>query len=348
MNERAIHSEGNAPATARRPSLAGYLTLLVVGLLVGAILVTLAGRTETTVIDHIGSQVVSDAMRSYADLERREPLRLEAVLDSLMARDDLQDQFARRDRMGLYDAVSADFERLSKRFGVTRMYFSLPEPESTIFLRVHDPEKFGDSVRRSTHAAAVRTKYFAAGKEFGVDEFALRVVHPFYGAEGDLLGYIEVGQGVEHLLDSMKVSLGDEYGLALDRDVLAGEMPFGGANGPATEPEDDRHPDLVLTYATSPAVDLADTPPLSQSMRDGPVAFTPVRSEGRSFTVGSFPLLDADQRFIGVVLVRHEVTALAREIGTIRGLAMAELAGLSVVSLVLLALAAGRRRMSSV
>ncbi len=345
MDERTAHSEADTPAGPRWPGITGYLTLLVVGVLVGAILITLARRTETTVIDHIGTQVVSDAMRSYADLERREPLRLEAVLDSLMARDDLRDSFARRDRQGLHDAVRADFERLTKRFGVTRMYFSLPEPESTVFLRVHAPEKFGDSVTRSTHRAAVRTKYFASGKEFGVDEFALRVVHPFYGAEGDLLGYIEVGQGVEHLLDSMKISLGDDYGLALDRELLAGVVPPGTADVPGDQPDESRHPDLVLTYATSPAVDLDDMPALSRSMKDGPVALPPVHSEGRLFTVGTFPLHDADQRFIGVVLVRHEVSALAREIGTIRGLAMAELAGLSVVSLVLLSLAAGRRRM---
>ncbi len=65
-------------------------------------------------------------------------------------------------------------------------------------------------VDRATLTKAIETKGLGAGKELGKTAFALRVVRPWFGQDGKLLGYLELGEEIDHFLGRMKAQTGDD------------------------------------------------------------------------------------------------------------------------------------------
>jgi hypothetical protein len=51
---------------------------------------------------------------------------------------------------------------------------------------------------------------------FGKIAFALRVVKPFR-SEGKVIGYMEMGEEIDHFLTSIKGQTGDDYGVLVDK-----------------------------------------------------------------------------------------------------------------------------------
>jgi hypothetical protein len=91
------------------------------------------------------------------------------------------------------------YEELKKDFQITHFYFM--EPDRTCFLRVHQPAQRGDIIDRSTFLSAQKSGRDSWGIEFGpLGTFTLRYVRP-WKANGELLGYLELGKEVERLVD---------------------------------------------------------------------------------------------------------------------------------------------------
>ena len=92
-----------------------------------------------------------------------------------------------------------------------QMQFHLPD--STSFLRLHQPERYGDSLRDFRHTVNVanQTRTITAGLEEGRGGYGLRVVVPvFY--QGQHIGSVEYGGdfGLPFLITLQK-ELGGDY-----------------------------------------------------------------------------------------------------------------------------------------
>jgi PAS domain S-box-containing protein len=163
---------------------------------------------------------LEDAKRSFENLKDNDTKMLSSTLEVLLINDEIKGTFLEGDREKLYDLIYPIYKNLYKNYGITHWNFINPEPESTIFLRVHNPEMFGDVVERSTYQSAVKNKEITAGTEVGKTAFGLRVVSPYYGKNGDLIGYIEMGQDASNYFKIMKEESGNEFSLFILKKYL--------------------------------------------------------------------------------------------------------------------------------
>lgn len=87
---------------------------------------------------------------------------------------EVQRLFAERDREALLEQLLPAYEAVQERYA--QMQFHLPD--STSFLRLHQPNKYGDNLGafRFTVNEANRTKAVAAGLEEGRGGYGLRAV----------------------------------------------------------------------------------------------------------------------------------------------------------------------------
>lgn len=118
--------------------------------------------------------------------------------------------FAEKDRKALLDLFSDSYQNM-KKMGVEQFQFHLPD--STSFLRLHKPEKYGDSLRsfRETVNEANRKKAPVRGLEEGRAGFGLRVVLPI-SYNGEHVGTVEFGRSFSSVfLNELKNDFGGEY-----------------------------------------------------------------------------------------------------------------------------------------
>jgi hypothetical protein len=238
---------------------------------------------------------------TYADLERKEVERLGQSLDRLRAEPGLVGPFLARDRKALLAAAKPTFERL-RADGVTHWYFHDAEPARTCFLRVHAPTLSGDVIDRATLSQAIATHEVGFGKELGKTAFALRVVKPIVSG-GRTVGYMELGEEIDHFFTRMKAQTGDDFALLVDkarvdRKELARVL---------REDRWNERPDVVVIDSTmwnEKNVELGV--PLSR-MGEDEIVVREWKDGSASFAGGAFPVRDAAKQIVGAVFVRHQI-----------------------------------------
>lgn len=135
----------------------------------------------------------------------------EANVKAVVINENVKKLFAKRDRKGLIKYLSPMYEGLKTNF--SQAHFHLPD--SVSFLRLHKPDKFGDSLKsfRFTVNTANEQKKMVKGIEEGVSGFGFRVVMPIT-YDGVHLGTFEYGREFENdFLKSLKDSYGGEFSL---------------------------------------------------------------------------------------------------------------------------------------
>jgi hypothetical protein len=261
------------------------------------------GGARVRALDGVGVQeAVRRAAAAYAELERVDVAMLSRELDALIADPAIVEPFKARSRERLLAVARPRFEALKVKHNITHWYFHEREPARTCFLRVHAPATHGDVVARDTLTQAIATQKLGAGKELGKTAFALRVVKPIRSG-GVLLGYMELGEEIDHFLHRMKAATGDDYALFLDK-VRVDRRELARVRG--ADHWDERR-DVVLvesTLADERSVDIGV--PLKLISDDGN-ALGQTRDGGRTYAFGAFPVRDAANRIVGALFVRHGV-----------------------------------------
>jgi HAMP domain-containing protein len=293
-------------------SIRAKLMLAIVASMVGLALVTgalirAAGeRTARSAAEH----AVSAAAQALASSERGDIEKLDATLRALSAHPGLAQAFAARDRETLLALAAPVFAALKAEHDITHLYFLEPEPSRTCFLRVHKPEWFGDVVDRATLTKAIETKGLGAGKELGKTAFALRIVRPWFGQDGKLLGYLELGEEIDHFLDRMKAQTGDDYGLLVEKAFLD-EAAWRATRQGKRNNWGDR-PRTVVVDTTAPDETMIDFDRDLASIPEQGLLLGEDLREGKVFARGIVPVKDAAGRRVGGLFVLHDVTALHR------------------------------------
>jgi hypothetical protein len=247
-------------------------------------------------------EAVRRAAAAYAELEQIDVGILSRELDQLIADPAIIEPFRARDRERLLGVARPRFELLKSRHNITHWYFHDREPARTCFLRVHSPGTHGDVVQRETLSQAIRTQKIGAGKELGKTAFALRVVKPIR-VGGEVVGYMELGEEIDHFLHRMKSATGDDYALFLEKSRID-RRELARIHG--EDHWDDRR-DVVLvesTVADERSVQIGV--PLRLISDDGS-ALGQGREGGRAYAFGAFPVRDAARQIVGALFVRHRV-----------------------------------------
>ncbi len=184
--------------------------VLVTVLILAAVVTFMSGRS----LNLIERNELAELERIGAVIEARLANQIAATEDLTLtaaANPEVQKLFAARDREGLKTLLLPGYLLIAERYA--QMQFHLPD--STSFLRLHEPDKYGDSLRdfRFTVNEANSTQSTVLGLEEGRGGYGLRAVAPvFY--QGRHVGSVEYGGDLGlAFLESLQGEMAGEYSL---------------------------------------------------------------------------------------------------------------------------------------
>jgi HAMP domain-containing protein len=254
---------------------------------------------------------IRSAAKAFADLERREVEKLSSTLDALLLNPAFTALLAQRDRAGLLELAGPMLRELRHQHGISLLTFIEPDPSRACLLRVHRPELSGDKVLLTALDAAIRTGTTASGIEFDRAGLALRVVRPV-AAQGRILGYVELGEGIEGFLSRLKGETLDELALVMHKGFLE-EKAWAASRGVGRNNWGD-DPDVVSVETTSPEVLARGTIGDVRQVPEGGRFIERYSLGPRRLVRGVLPVHDAAGRTVGGLFVVHDVAALREKL----------------------------------
>ncbi len=255
----------------------------------------------------LATESVTGAQKLFTILEAREISKMAAVSETLIMNPQVRDAFAAKDRNRLLELTAPLYPRL-KSEGITNWMFHTPEPDMAVFLRLHNPPKFGDHLNRFMDKEAARTHAMVVGNELAKAGFAVRILRPVYDSQGGLAGYVEFGEEIGQFIRTMKSQTGDDYGLLLSKKFV--DRQFWADSSAVWKRRDnwDDNPNFVVADKTT-ATD-------SIIQFQGEVAAVPAQGkvlewsrDGDSvFVRGIFPIRDAAGNTVGAMFVVRDIS----------------------------------------
>ena len=127
---------------------------------------------------------------------------IEAILYVLGENPVLQQQFLDGNRSALLKTADNLNHLFARNQQITHFYFHTLNRVN--FLRVHQPDRYGDTINRITMQQAADSGKMASGVELGpLGTLTLRVVMPWYAGER-LIGYLELGRELSTMIPALK------------------------------------------------------------------------------------------------------------------------------------------------
>lgn len=319
-------------------SIKAKVTLVIlVCLIIGTLsLVFLLNKSYNRNIALIAKESVKMSEETLNNLEKNDTKMLSSTLEALLGNEEIKKAFLKKDRDKLSQLTLPLFKNLKERYGITHWYFINSEPDQTCFLRVHKPEESGDVIKRATYLKSVETKGFGSGKELGKTAFALRVVHPYYDGE-KLIGYMELGEEIEHFFEIMKKQTGNEFGLIIDKKNLDEKAWESARNSQGLKNNWDHLKDVVTVGATTKDEHLISIQGDIQDVPEGGKVLEEIKKGDSVFIRGVFPVYDAANRKVGGVFVLKDITPMYNEMQATQKMAMFFIVALMfIISIIIL------------
>jgi signal transduction histidine kinase len=266
----------------------------------------------------------------------RESRLLQGLADPLLGDRELQRCWLAGDRVALLDCSKPVFDELRLRFEITHFYFH--GLDRVCFLRVHDPNRHGDLIDRTTLQRVVQGDGVPWGLELGpMGTFTLRVVQP-WRINGELAGYIELGKEISSVVSTVKHVLDVELVVAVDKSFLNRADWEEGMKMLSRDPDWDFLPGFAVNGHTfGPRVGRPVTHAVLSSKASGGGLFEQA-VEGKRYRGGTIVLSDAADRPVGRVVVLCDIGA---EMASLR-LLLVMMLDLSVVIAISLVVLFGR------
>lgn len=231
---------------------------------------------------------------------------MQAVLRTMMGNAVIEAAFAKLDRDALLGEVGPLFETLRTDHRITHLYFNGPDLVNV--LRLHSPGEFGDLINRDTMTKARNLGAAAHGLELGpLGTLTLRLVVPWRNQKG-LLGYLEIGEEVGHLVDEIRDSLSVDLFVLVDKDLM---LPQQWQHGQALfnrQGSWDRFGSRVLVAQTARQTPTALSDRVLQRLSAGETQV--FADDKRRLHLAMLPLNDAGGRRIGDLVVMSDITTL--------------------------------------
>ncbi|MCW8917717.1 MAG: EAL domain-containing protein [Gammaproteobacteria bacterium] len=189
------------------------------------VIATTAVAFASVIAWHVNSGISSDAqMHSriasavYQSSIENDVNMMLPILSMLQRDESIREAFIHRDRDALLRLSASLYEQLNRNHHITHFYFTTPDRIN--LLRVHNPTRFGDRIERHTTLMAEQRGQPSHGLEMGVmGTFTLRVVMPWYH-QGELIGYLELGEEIDHIINRLRQLLQLDIYLFIRKSLL--------------------------------------------------------------------------------------------------------------------------------
>lgn len=127
--------------------------------------------------------------------------------------------FTTNNRDGLYKYYEKTFENLKNNYNISHFYFH--KNTKVNFLRVHNPNKHSDTIKRFTLNKAIKTKGLGTGIEFGIfHNLTLRVVYPWF-VEDKIIGYMELGKEIDYFTPELAKLAHSEVIFTINKELIS-------------------------------------------------------------------------------------------------------------------------------
>jgi PAS domain S-box-containing protein len=236
---------------------------------------------------------------------------MNSIMPLIMGDQRLVEALRARDRQALFDIAEPILKVIRARNRITHFYFILPD--RTMLLRVQHPEEWGDRIDRFVLQEAQRTGRPFWGNEQGpFGTLTLRVVHPWHSG-GQLIGYFELGQEFEDIMQGIHDLLDVDVFVSVDKKFFDREKWKRRLTKFGRGVEWDEFPSVIVLSRTRPVI----PPPIAAYFRS-----LGERHEKRTFEVAwddrvaqalVMPFSDLRQRNLGELVVLRDITGAASD-----------------------------------
>jgi signal transduction histidine kinase len=231
---------------------------------------------------------------------------MQAVLRSMMGNHAIETAFATRNRGALMQETGPLFQTLRTDHRITHLYFTGPDLVNV--LRLHSPAEFGDTINRTTMHQAREREEAMHGLELGpLGTLTLRLVMPWQRGD-EILGYLEIGEEIEHLVVEIRDSLSVDLLVLVDKRYLPQQQWQRGLELLKRQGNWGRFGSHVAVAQTTAQLPSALRDGALASLREGKTMVLDDRE--RTLHVAMQPLTDAGGRRIGDLVVLRDITAL--------------------------------------
>ncbi|MEO5362149.1 MAG: response regulator [Magnetococcus sp. DMHC-8] len=179
---------------AKRDLTMWFVVLVLVVVLCGSIGIYWQQRTHN---QQWVEETARGSQMAFDRLQQQETAIMQVALGTLGHMDTLRAAYLRQGRDALQALAAPLLAEFSRRHGITHLYFH--QPDQVNFLRVHQPDRYGDRIERHTLRQARQGGQPVAGLELGpMGMLVLRAVTPWYD-QGRLIGFLELGTEIGRL-----------------------------------------------------------------------------------------------------------------------------------------------------
>jgi len=259
---------------------------------------------------HEAVQQQAIAMQSHlqAALKNRAEA-MEASLEFISQNRQLITALKSGNRQQLLKIAAPIYKRQNTQYNITHFYFH--DSNRVNLLRVHKPEKHGDKINRFTALGAEKSAATFSGIELGpLGTFTLRSVLPVYDAD-QLIGYMELGQEIDNLLEQAHHMFNVELFLLIDKQHLAQNEWETGMRMLKRSHDWDMFSNWVLVSQT-----MADTPVVLLHAVDREISGDTIQTrddiglDEQNYWSAVIPLQDAGNRNVASLVMLHDMTSI--------------------------------------
>ncbi|UCV02675.1 response regulator [Dechloromonas denitrificans] len=306
----------------------GLALLLLVGIF-GLVFENHLANREALNLQAAGHQVED----IWHNLRTESTLRLAWFAEETQRNDKLREAMQRGDRDALLAETQPALARMQQYFGISHWYFIAPDKR--IVLRVHEPSRYGDLIKRKTLDDVALGGKAATGLELGpLSTYTLRHVIP-WEHEGKLLGYIELGMEIEWFARQIKALTHLDVLTAVDKAYSSEEKFLAGKKALGLSGNWSDYGKIALLSQTLDSLP-TDLARFWEEALSGDSRIFEVSNGQRTWAGQIIPLADYEMHPAASMAILNDVTE-SRQTG-LRQLAIATLAAAGLAMLLFLAL----------
>ena len=268
---------------------------------------------EYRTIDSDIIQLQSTANGLYQNSIQQNAKALQTIMDVLKTDPELASALAKRDHQRLLQRSASIYEDINRHYGVTHFYFS--DPDRVNLLRVHKPEKYGDTITRQTTLTAKQGGKDAYGIELGpLGTLTLRYVQPWYEEQTQkLLGFVELGMEVDQAFDSVRKLFGIDIFVLIKKQYLDQRGWEDGMRTFGRVPDWERFPQMVISMQGMQLLPERLSARIRETDFSEHTSAFKMELEQEHYAIFQ-PLQDVTGQSVGTMVMLVDTTSLARQV----------------------------------
>lgn len=233
---------------------------------------------------------------------------ISSIIELIKQDHHIRDAWLERDRARLLELCAPVLSDIKSKMQITHFYFH--DANRVNFLRVYNPSRYGDIIDRTTLLKAETAGVKSSGIELGkLGTLTIRVVHPWI-IDGQLSGFIEMGEDIDQIVEKLHDILGVELYVSIYKEYLKRADWQEGMALFERKGNWDQFPSSVVINNTREEIPKEFTEFLKKGRHQymEMEADLQLEIDNKFYRVGVIPIFDIADREIGDIVMLYDVT----------------------------------------